>query len=250
MRYLLVIGLLAMPGVAQAQAQTARPAKADRARVSINFGLQQPASKTFTGITTAPVYLETATTTTTYGVSNGKFFDGGVIVRLAGGFGVGAAVSSFTRSEAADVAGTVPHPFFFSTLRPFSGTSSALERSEVAVHIQAAYVISSRRVDVAISGGPSFFSVSQDLVANATYSEAYPFDTATFSATTVSKVTASKTGFNAGVDVGVKLSKTVGVGGLVRYSRASVNFPLPRTASGVTTDVGGPQVAGGIRFFF
>jgi len=246
MRHVLLVALLAVPSAAQAQT-----AWTDHARVSINFGLEQPPSTTFAGTTTiAPVYLETATVNTSYGVSSGKSFDGGVLIRVAGGFGVGAAVSSFTKSQTAAVTGTIPHPFFFNTLRPISGTSSSLERSETAIHIQAGYVISSKRVDVAITGGPSFFNVSQDLVADATYTEAYPYDTTTFSATTISKATATKLGFNVGADIGVKLSKNVGVGGLVRFSRASVTFPLARTTSGVTTDVGGPQVAGGVRFFF
>ena len=183
-------------------------------------------------------------------MSTGTFVDGGVLIRLRGVFGVGAAVSSFTTSQTAAVTGTIPHPFFFNTLRPISGTTSPVERSETAIHIQAGYVISSKRVDVAITGGPTFFNVSQDLVADAMYTETYPYDTATFSAATISKASETTLGFNAGIDVGVKLSKNVGVGGLIRFSRASVNFPLPRTTSGVATDIGGVQFGGGVRFFF
>jgi hypothetical protein len=244
-RYLLLGVLLAAPSVAQAQTTWQ-----DHARVSINVGIAQPASTTFSATTTKPVYQETAAVNTAYATSKGLYFDGGVLIRVKGGFGAGVAVSAFSRSDAASVTGTIPHPFFFNTARAISGTTSPLERSETAVHIQAAYVFVSGRVDVAIAGGPSFFNVSQDLVADATYAEAYPYDTATFSAATVSKVSATKLGFNAGVDVGVKLSKNVGVGGLIRFSRATVNFPLPNTASGVSTDVGGIQASGGVRFFF
>jgi hypothetical protein len=234
---------------------TAQPVSAqttawkDHVRVSINFGVQ-PSSATFSASTTKPVYLETSTMTTTYDVSSGTVFDGGVLVRVAGSFGVGVAVSSFNKSQTASVTGTIPHPFFFGTPRAISGATAALERSEVGVHIQAAYVISTRHVSVAIAGGPTFFNVSQDLVADVTYSDTYPYDTATFTSATVAKVSATKAGFNAGVDVGVKLSKNVGVGGLIRFSRASMNFPLPNTAAGVSADVGGLQAGGGIRFFF
>jgi len=209
-----------------------------------------PSATTFSAATTKTVYLETSTINTAYSVPKGQFFDGGVLIRVAGGFGVGATVSSFTKSQAATVTGTIPHPFFFITPRAISGTTSALERSETGVHIQAAYVISAPRVDVAISGGPTFFNVSQDLVADVAYSETYPYDAVTFTSATVTKVSATKIGFNAGVDVGVKLSKNFGVGGLVRFSRASVNLPLPNTTSGVSADVGGVQAGGGVRFFF
>jgi len=241
-RCVLLIGLLAVPGVAHAQWK-------DHARVSINFGVL-PSPTTFSGATTKTVYVETSTITTAYTVPTGQFFDGGVLIRVAGGFGVGAAVSSFTKSAAATVTGTIPHPFFFNTPRAISGATSALERSEVGIHVQAAYVVSTKRVSVAIAGGPTFFNVSQDLVGDAAYSETYPYDTATFTSATVTRVSATKLGFNAGVDVGVKLSKNVGVGGLIRFSRTSIVFPLANAASGVSADVGGVQAGGGVRFFF
>ena len=243
--YVLLIGMLAMPGVAHAQT-----AWRDHARVSINAGIHLPASTTFNATTTTTVYLEPASINTAYQVPRGAFFDGGVLFRVRRAFGVGVAVSSFSGSQTADVTGSIPHPFFFNTPRALSGTTSALERSETAVHIQAAYVITSKRVNVAIAGGPTFFNVSQDLVADASYTDAYPHDSVTFTAATLSKVSQSKVGFNAGVDIGVKLSKSLGIGGLIRFSRASVTFPLANTASGVSTDVGGVQAGGGVRFFF
>jgi hypothetical protein len=235
-------------GTTQAVSAQTTPWK-DRARVSIDFGVQ-PSSATFTAATTKPVYLETSTITTTYSLPSGPLFDGGVLVRVKRGFGVGVAISSFSKSQTAAVTGSIPHPFFYNTPRSISGTSAALERSEAAVHIQAAYVISSKRFDVAISGGPSFFNVSQDAVGDATYTETYPYDAATFTAATVTKATATALGFNAGADIGYKLSKNVGVGALVRFSRATLSFPLANSAAGVSTDAGGPQLAGGVRFFF
>ena len=243
MRAALVVAMLAIPAIAHAQWTAG-------ARVSINAGVQQPASTTFAGTTMKTVNLETAAIDTSYSVPHSQFFDGGVLVRVKGGFGVGASVSMFTKSAAASVSGTIPHPFFFNTPRTLSGTTSPLERSETGIHAQAAYVASFRRVDVAIAGGPTFFRVSQDLVADATYTDAYPYDAVTFTGATVSKVSATKVGFNVSGDVSVKLSTHVGVGGLIRFSRATVDFPLTGTASGVSADVGGVQAGGGIRFYF
>src|SRR5205823_8480707 len=98
-----------------------------------------------------------------------------------GGFGVGAVVSVFSQSAAATVAGTIPFfipsPGGFSAPilpRAISGGTPLLERSETAVHVQAAYVISSNRVDVAVAGGPTFFNVSQDLAADVIAAEPHP----------------------------------------------------------------------------
>lgn len=242
-RVLAVLGVLGVPAAAHAQ-------WTDRARVSINFGIAQPAATTFTGTTTKTVNLEPATFTTSYDAPKGQMFDGGVLVRVAGGFGVGAAFSSFTKSSPGSVAGTVPHPFFFNTPRAISGSTTSLERSETAVHVLVGFVAASKHVDVAVTGGPTFFNVSQDLVGDVAYTDTYPYDTAAFASATVSKASVSKMGFNVGADVAYKFSKNVGVGGLIRYSKASVSFPLAGTASGVTTDVGGMQAGGGIRFYF
>ena len=132
-----------------------------------------------------------------------------------------------------------------------AGTAGGLERNELVTHIQAAYVISSAgKVDFALSGGPSFFSVKQGLVSDITYTEQHPYDSATFATALTTTVGASKIGFNAGADVGVRLSKNVGVGGLVRFSRTSIEFPLPGATTNVKSDAGGVQVAGGLRLFF
>jgi hypothetical protein len=223
--------------------------RSDRVRVSINVGAQL-SSTTFTTTTTFPVYVETSTITTSYTLPKGKLFDGGILFRVAGNFGVGVALSSFSERRDATVAGSIPHPFFFNTPRPLSGTATGLQRSEVAAHIQAAYVVASKKVDLAVFVGPTIFRVSQDLVSNAVYAETYPYDTVTFTSATTVKGEGTKTGFNVGADFGYKLSRSVGVGGLVRFSRATLSFPLAGSTSSVSSDAGGLQAGGGVRFYF
>jgi len=221
----------------------------DRARISINVGTQ-PSSTTFTSETTSTVYAETSTINTTCTVPSGPLFDGGMIVRLKGNFGVGFAVSSYAKSKDASVSGSIPHPFFFNTFRNISGTAGSLQRRELAAHIQAAYVISSNRFDVVLSGGPTFFDVRQDLVSSVTFTDTYPYDTATFGSASITRATGTKVGYNVGVDVGVTLARNFGVGALFRFSRATLTLPLEGSSSGVAVDAGGPQVAGGLRFYF
>lgn len=243
-----VLVLSAGAGTRTASAQSA--AMGDRVRISINAGAQT-SSITFDGSNTKPVYLETEVVNTTYGVGRGQSFDGAALVRVVGNFGVGVAVSSFAKRQDAAVAATIPHPFFYNTPREIPGMAGGFERNEVVTHIQAAYVISfGGKVDCALSGGPSFFSVKQGLVSGVTFTESYPYDTATFTAASSTTVSATETGFNAGADFGVRLSKNVGVGGLVRFSRASIEFRLPGATTRVKSDAGGVQVAGGLRLFF
>ena len=248
--------LIAMAAAFVCVTACARPSDAqgtweDHARISINFGAQ-PTTSAFNATTNVPVNDQTATATltTSYSVPNGQFFDGDVVVRVSGGFGIDIGASWFSKSQISSIVGSIPHPLIPNRPRPISGTSSPLERDEITGYIDAAYVFSGNRVDLAVSGGPAFFTVSQDLVANVLYAEAPPFDTVLFTGAVTTKAMATNIGFNAGVDFGVKLSRNVGVGGVVRYSRASVTFPLANTASGVHADAGGTHAGGGVRFYF
>jgi hypothetical protein len=218
----------------------------EKVRVSINVG-GQLSSTTFTTAATSTVFLEPSTINTSYTVPKGKLFDGGILFRVAGNFGVGVALSWFSERHDAPVTGLIPNPFGFnsppSLSRPLSGTAAGLQRSEFDAHIQAAYMIATKRYDVVISGGPTIFRVSQDLVSNAVYSDTYPFDTVTFRSATTVKGEGTKTGFNAGVDFGYRIASNSGVGGLVRFSRASVSFPLTGSATSLPTQAASRSVA-------
>ena len=243
----LTLVLLAAGGVRTANAQSAA---AHRLRISINAGAQ-PSSITFAGSTTKVVYQEHSVVNTKYGVGTGRSFDGGVLVGVIGRISAGVAVSTVVKRQDGAFAVTVPHPFFTNTPRSIAGTASGLERNELVTHIQGAYVMSSGgKVDIVLSGGPSWFHVKQDLVSDVTVAETFPYNTVAFVAASSTTISTTKIGFNAGADVGVRLSRNVGVGGLVRFSRASVEFQSADDATAVTSRFGGIQLAVGLRLFF
>src|SRR5688572_5436731 len=73
-------------------------------------------------------------------------FEGGIVVRIAGNLGAGAAFSSLTRTDEAQIAARIPHPFFFNQPRAIEGTSS-VEQKEFATHLSAVYVVPFDRLD-------------------------------------------------------------------------------------------------------
>jgi hypothetical protein len=228
-----------------------QPAGSWRVRVSADAGLQQPASTSFSQSMKETVYREDAVVNTSYGVRRGQQFGGGITVRLIGNIGIGVAASSFVNKNAVAVEATVPHPFFYNSPRSFAGTPAGLERNEVAAHLQAVYLISPRgRVTAALSGGPSWFSVKQDVVTDVSYSESYPYDAASFSSAMFTTVNKTGVGFNVSADLAVRIVGRLGAGALVRYSRASLTFSVPNTAASVASDVGGVQLSGGVRLLF
>jgi hypothetical protein len=226
------------PGAAGARRATSveRP----RAVVSINGGYQS-ASHTFSEEQTFPLYQETARYTSRYEVKSAPTIDAGGAVRLWGVLGAGVAFTSFKDDRDITIEGTLPHPFFFDRPRPISGTAAGT-REETAVHVNAVFFAPvGRKLQVLVFGGPSFFTVKQTVVGSLNYADTYPFDTTSFTSAGVRQDKESKVGFNVGADVGFYFSKYIGVGGIVRFSKASIPF-----APG-DLDVGGAEVGGGVR---
>jgi hypothetical protein len=239
---LVALLLSASPAAAQ------RPTFRDRGYIVVNGGYQT-SSNDFQNGSTFRANVEDGTFTTDYEVKGGPTLDiaGGVFLsrRLA----VGAGVTRFSRSTPSTLTGSVPHPFFFNRPRDVTGDVAGIKREELAVHIQARAIAPiNPRLQVMAFGGPSFFQVKQGMVTNFTWSEAYPFDAASFSNATTVGGKGSKVGFNVGADVAFFFSRQVGVGGTIQFSTATVDIddaiePQELRAGGLTA-------GGGLRLRF
>ncbi|MEP7306224.1 MAG: hypothetical protein ABJA98_11960 [Acidobacteriota bacterium] len=236
------------PGTAAATSRT--PSSwTDRGYVSVN-GTYQASSNGFTAATTFTQNVEAGSLTATYSAVRPPVLDVGGWARVSRNVAVGAAVTWLSRAGEGTLTAAIPHPFLFNTPRTVTGTVADVPRRELALHTDVSWVVPiGRRVQVAIFGGPSFFQVKQRLVTDVNASSTYPFDTATFVGAVTADVSRSQVGFNAGVDVTTLVSKHVGVGAIVRYSRASVQLPVS-AGQEVTIHAGGLQVGGGVRFRF
>ena len=238
--FLLLFLILVTPAVAMAQA---RPAP--RFRAAINLGVQASDTTLSQSFSTTKNF-EATPIVVSASLKRGVWFDAGVLVRLAGRVGVAASVSNLSRTESADVTARLPHPFFFNQPRSVAG-AAPLRHRETALHFQGSVLVrSSRRFDITVTGGPSIFSVAQNLVTDVTYTEEYPFDVAAFASAASTRVTRTVSGFNAGADATWRLSPRFGVGALVRYTRASTTLAVSQENS-TNLDVGGIQVGGGLR---
>jgi len=219
-----------------------------RGFVHVNGGFQA-ASTDFTETITFRSNGEDASATTAHAVDGSFLFDvsGGVFV--SENLAVGAAVSRSSKDSDAAVSARLPHPFFFNNDRLVDGTQPA-SRTETAVHIQAQWFVPiNDQIEVGVFGGPSFFSVEQGFVRGVAFTDAFPFESATFVSAPTALQSESAVGFNAGADVMVFLTPNMGIGGLVRFSRASVDFAAGDGGT-QSLDAGGVQVGGGLRLRF
>ncbi len=241
---IIMLGATVQPALAQSSAA--------RGALSINGGLQTATSDFSDSVRFGHDLFgpEQGSLDARYPGSDDALFDIGGSVGVWRNLAVGANVSWLTRESDADVAGQLPHPFWFDRPRSVSGTATGLARTETAVHVQALWVIPvGRSVAVTLFGGPTWFNATQDLVADITFEQAYPFDSATYSGANAGERSASTIGAHAGADIAYYFSERIGVGGMVRFSRGSIEFDSPDGGT-VTSDVGGVHTTGGLRIRF
>jgi hypothetical protein len=238
-----VMAMLASPALAGAQESDAR------VRIGVSGGIQTSGSAVSQSFTVQK-NVEPATIAAQTPLDQAPIFDVGGWVRLAGRFGAGVSFSRVTRTADAAISASIPHPFYYQQPRAISGTQPGLREEENAVHVDAfALAASTDRIELTVFGGVTVFNAKQDLATDVTYSESYPYDTATFTGASVARQSLSKSGYNVGADITWTFSERVGVGGLFRFSRASVNYSVSATNQ-VGVDLGGAQAAAGIRFRF
>ena len=220
-----------------------------RGFIAINVGLQAN-TEDFSDNVAFSLFVEEGSHEANYKGATAQVFDVSGGGRVWRNLAIGGGVSVFSRDAEASVSARLPHPFFFDQHRNVAGTVAGLAQSTVAFHIQALWVApASDSLDISVFGGPTFFTVRQDFVETIEFTEVYPFDTAQFTGVSTMEASGSTLGFNVGVDVAFYFSEHVGVGGLARFSRGSVDFSL---AAGevLSANVGGLQAMGGLRVRF
>jgi hypothetical protein len=250
----LTIGLcivISLAGASESQAQVQK--WTDNGFLNIN-GAAQMGSHDFTETSAPTVYGESASISTPHQIGGGPLFDVSGGVRVAGNLGVGIGYSWFSTSESPTVTAQIPNPVFFNKPRSATAPAGTLEHSESVVHLQVLWMLPvAQKLDVAFFVGPSFFSVSQDLISEdltAGITEgAAPFTTVTLGSVPTATKTKSGTGYNVGADISYMIVRQMGIGVLLRYSAATVDLP---TAGGgqVSVDAGGFQIGVGARVRF
>ena len=217
-------------------------------RIDLSLGPQIDTNRLAESITLTK-YVEPTPLTADLSKATVPMVDIGASLRVAGNLALGVSVSYLTNTGEADVAARIPHPFYFGQPRSIAGSVTGVEHKELTTHTDLMYAISSRRIDLVLFGGASFFRVDQTFVSDVTYSELYPYDTASFVDATFASDRRSKVGYNAGADATWKLSRKWGLGGMIRFAHARVPFTVGDIDAG-STEVGGLQAAGGLRLVF
>lgn len=233
---------------------TARDAAAPRAPRSRGFlavgGVFQSEKASFTDTRTLTYNRESASQTGEYDIDGAVGLDVGAFVRVWRSLGVGLTITQITRAGNAEYSARSPHPFFFGQPRTATTSASNLDRTDTGVHVSAAYLLrSSGRFGLTVFGGPSFFSMKQDVVDDLTVTETYPYDTVAIAAGARSDISTRAVGFHVGADATWYFTRRLGAGALLRYTAASKSVAIG-TGESFDLEAGGLQIGVGLRFKF
>lgn len=240
------------PAVAFAQSQLL---------LGANLGIQIPSIGSFSQDASFPFRSETATQQSDYNVPTGLVFDASARYMVRESLGVSFAMTRYSGNDNAGYSLTLPHPTLFNRSETRTGTTSqALTHTERGFHFSAVYVMPERSgLHISVFGGPSKIYISQQLIDDLGTTQTLRADgTFDFTIDSVSiaesdDACACGWGINLGVDVMKSLTPTIGVGGLIRYSRAAIDIkdaPESAIAGSLVTQsltAGGVAVVVGVR---
>lgn len=231
---------LALTGMAApAQAQMAWT---DRGFVNVNLGVQT-GSQTFTVATPFEIYGEPGSVTSTVDAKGGALFDVSAGYKVWRNLALGVGYSRTGKSSDAAVTASVPDPLIFDQFRSVNATAADLSHNENTIYLTGTWMIPvTDKVDVAVAFGPAIFSVKQEIANGVEVTEPGPSVTRV----NVGSIDETTVGIHVGVDVTYLITPRWGVGGLARFTRGSVDVDN----ASEKLDVGGFQVAGGLRVRF
>lgn len=222
--------------------------------VNLNAGLQ-PQSQDLTQRSTFQIYDEGGSIEAPHSIEGSAFFDISAGVRVWTQLSVGAAYTAGIKdSRDVTVTAMVPSPIFTDTFRTATTTASGLEHTEQAFHLQALWTIPvTVALDVTLFGGPTFFTVKEDLISGVDISEVGgDFSNVNLENVSTGRQSHRTTGYNLGIDARYMFMRNVGAGAMLRYSRGSVDLdpPISGSEEQLSVDAGGFQIGAGLRFRF
>lgn len=180
----------------------------------------------------------------------------GAGVRLIGGLGVGFQFSRLKYEYQVGLGIDIPHPTVANRFASDGAlTSEMLERTDTALDISIAYQVPTPDTwRLRVFAGPTRFSLKQDMVQDIRFSQVFTaagansVDITGFVQETVEE---SAFGFHAGADIGYYFSRHVGVGGVIRMNRGTIDLlSEPLSEEPAEIKMGATYIGGGLRLRF
>jgi hypothetical protein len=181
---------------------------------------------------------------------------------IGGGFnihpriGVGVHFVNVNYETPVGLAVNVPHPLFFNRFAADSDvTNSTLERKDRSIDLLAMYTVPMPdAIRIRVFGGPTYFKVSQQMVSDIYFNQAFNLvggNIVDITRSDQQQVEGSAWGFNVGADVAYFFTRYIGVGGVVRFNQGTVEVDKePLTEQPAEWKAGHTIIGGGLRLRF
>ena len=236
-------GLALLASSAAAQAQSETPSRVRLfASGAFAFGVDYSETRSYT------LFVEESTLNAEYTADSAAGFEFGIQFNLRNGLGAAVALGKTDRDGTVDVQTGLPHPLFFDQKRDVSLSLDGFPYDETAVHIDLVYTKRKGAWELSAFAGASRIKVEARVVESLSFSQEYPFDTATLTALPGRTVEDSPFGFNVGGGVDYVMGR-FGLGAQLRYSRATAEL-VPAEGETLEVNAGGLQIAAGVRLYF
>lgn len=251
MKHIVCNGLTAallLTASSAAYAQTAEP----KVFVNINGGAQTQ-QRTIDTAFEFPIYDQTGTVAASQNVGRGGIFDISGGYRVWSDLSIGVGLTTYSKTGEIVGRASVPHELFLDR-HASSDLDGSSKRTERSVYIAAIWSLPLSqfmpmldKFDLALSAGPSFITVEQDVLVGVTVPQGSQQATAD-----IQRRKDSTVGVIVGADLtymimeNLGVLRNVGVGGFVRYQGGG-GIELPPAPEQST---GGFQAGGGLRLRF
>ncbi len=165
--------------------------------------------------------------------------------------GVGVEFSMVDKPMAVTLDARIPHPNIYAFPRELATPLRGLKRQEMGLHFQGQlWRPLTDRLLLRVFAGPTIFLARQDIVTRIHTDDVEPYrDRVSLSGFDRTTATAEKAGYNIGFGLTWFMNDRMGLGGAVRYSRASITA-LADDLTPVPFALGGPKLGAGVRFRF
>lgn len=177
-------------------------------------------------------------------ISGGPMQDVSVAFKPWKYFAVGGGYSRIKSHDFDQYVATLPSPVAGFLPLTFREITKSMAHEEEFLYVSASWMKPvTQKFSVALSGGPVFFTVHQEVPTSTNVNPAFPSNIFGLNYATQEE---KGTGVQAAIDLDYMFTKIAGGGLQMRYIHGSVDFP--NTSESMT--VGGLQIGAGIRLRF
>ena len=228
--------------------------------IDVNIGAAFAAAEGYSVLREVPFAAETLRLEIAYRQPTGGLFDFGAGYMFHRRVGVGISFAGTGYRSDATISTSVPHPSIPNQrVTNVSRTDRELVWGDGSMNFQAVFKLTpvESRLAARVFGGPTYFAALPEVVSRFNTEETVNLTTGAYALDVDSyeyaEAEATGWGWHVGADVGYFFSNHVGVGGIFRFQRGTVDFDDPLLVQYDGTGamkVGGVQIGGGLRLKF